>query len=110
MKDLHMPASYATIPEDEQRLVIGGGELKDAWNNFVEDLHLDDFFFGGGIISISVSFVPMLLFRVAGACYNFAENAYNNITNWLGIRDDTLDALQSYTDEMRQKQQQDRSI
>lgn len=105
MKNLRMPASYSSIPEEEQRLVIGGGELKDAWNNFVSDLHLDDFFFSDGIISLSISFVPMLLFKVAIAGYNFAENTYKNISTWLGIRDPTLDALQNYTDDMRQKQQ-----
>ena len=106
MKDLYLPASYASIPEEEQQLVIGGGELQDAWNTFVDNLHLDDLFFGDDVISISISFVPMMLFRVAGACYDFAENIYNNITNWFGIRDNTLDELQSYTDSMRQKQQQ----
>ncbi len=105
MKNLHLPASYAQIPEEEQRLVIGGGELQDAWTSFKDNLHLDDFFYGGGLISLSITFVPTLLFKVAIAGYNFLENAYNNIVNWFGIRDDTLDALKDYTDEIRQKQQ-----
>ena len=106
MKNLHLPASYAQIPEEEQRLVIGGGELQDAWNNFKDNLHLDDFFLGGGLISLSITFVPTLLFKVAVAGYNFLENVYNNISNWFGVRDDTLDALQNYTDGIRKKQQE----
>ena len=105
MKDLHMPASYAAIPEDEQQLLIGGGELQDAFQNFFDSLHLDDLFFGGGLISLSITFVPTLLFKVAVAGYNFLENAYKNVSNWFGLRDDTLDALQNYTDDIRQKQQ-----
>lgn len=105
MKNLHLPASYAALSEEEQRSVTGGGELKDAWNNFVENLHLDDFFFGGGLISFSISFVPILLFKVVATGFNAAEKVYNNIVSWFGFHDDTLDALQTYTDEMRQKQQ-----
>ena len=86
MKNLHLPASYAQIPEEEQRLVIGGGELQDAWTNFKDNLHLDDFFLGGGLISLSITFVPTLLFKVAVAGYNFLENVYNNISNWFFLQ------------------------
>ena len=106
MKELQMPASYGTIPEAEQYQIIGGGELSDAWNDFTDRLHLDDFFYGGGVISLSFSFVPMLLFHVFISSYDFAENAYNNLFNWFGFHDDTLSALQDYTDEMRQKRQE----
>mgnify|MGYP004673408557 FL=1 len=106
MKNLQMPSSYAVIPKEEQRSILGGGELGDAWTSFTEQLHLDDFFFGSGLISLSFTFVPMLLFRVGVAGYNFLENIYSNISNWFGYRDETLSELQAYTDDMRQKRQE----
>lgn len=106
MKELQMPSSYAVIPADEQVKISGGGELSDAWNNFTEQLHLDDFFFSGGILSMSISFVPMLLFRVVSAGYRFAEGVYNKFSNLFGYHDETLSALQTYTDDMRQKRQE----
>ena len=90
MKELQMPSSYAAIPAEEQIQIGGGGELSDAWDRFTDQLRLDDFFFSGGILSLSFTFVPMLLFR----------------SNQFGFHDDTLSALQSYTDEMRQKRQE----
>ena len=65
--------------------------------------------FSGGILSLSFTFVPMLLFRVVGSAYRFAENVYVKLSNQFGFHDDTLSALQSYTDEMRQKRQ-DRGV
>ena len=106
MRDLQMPSSYAEIPAEEQCQISGGGELADAWNNFTEQLHLDDLFFNGVVISLSISFVPMLLFRVVGSAYRFVENAYNNVSNWFGFHDDTFSALQNYTDEMRRKREE----
>ena len=64
MENLRMPASYATLPEEELPEIFGGGELGDALDSFTDNLHLDDFFFQGGILSISISFVPLLLFNV----------------------------------------------
>lgn len=105
MKELQMPSSYAAIPAEEQTQ-IGGGELSDAWDRFTDQLRLDDFFFSGGILSLSFTFVPMLLFRVVGSAYRLAENVYVKLSNQFGFHDDTLSALQSYTDEMRQKRQE----
>ena len=51
----------------------------------------------------------MLLFRVVGSAYRFAENVYVKLSNQFGYHDDTLSALQSYTDEMRQKRK-DRGV
>ena len=67
---------------------------------------LDDFFLQGGILSISISFVPLLLFNVVVSGYRFVENIYKNLSNWFGYHDDTFSAVSSFTDEMRQKQQQ----
>lgn len=106
MEKLRMPASYATLPEEELPEIVGGGELGNAWNTFTDNLHLDDFFFQGGIISLSISFVPMLLFNVLVSGYQFVSNIYSNLSDWFGFHDDTFSAVQSYTDEMRQKSQQ----
>ena len=106
MKKLQLPSSYAVLSEEEQRTVSGGGELKDSLDEFLGSLHLYDFTLGEGLVSFSVTFVPMLLFHVFRSAYNFAENTYNNLVNWFGFHDDTLSALQSYTDDMRQKRQE----
>ena len=75
MEKLRMPASYATLPEEE-------------------------------LPEISISFVPLLLFNVVVSGYRFVENIYKNLSNWFGYHDDTFSAVSSFTDEMRQKQQQ----
>lgn len=106
MENLRMPASYATLPEEELPEIFGGGELGDALDSFTDNLHLDDFFFQGGILSISISFVPLLLFNVVVSGYRFVENIYKNLSNWFGYHDDTFSAVSSFTDKMRQKQQQ----
>ena len=69
MENLRMPASYATLPEEELPEIFGGGELGDALDSFTDNLHLDDFFFQGGILSISISCLcscSMLLFPATG--------------------------------------------
>lgn len=58
-----------------------------------------------GILSISISFVPLLLFNVVVSGYRFVENIYKNLSNWFGYHDDTFSAVSNFTDEMRQKQQ-----
>ena len=62
MKKLQLPSSYAVLSEEEQRTVSGGGELKDSLDEFLGSLHLYDFTLGEGLVSFSVTFVPMLLF------------------------------------------------
>ena len=91
MENLRMPASYATLPEEELPEIFGGGELGDALDR---------------ILSISISFVPLLLFNVVVSGYRFVENIYKNLSNWFGYHDDTFSAVSNFTDEMRQKQQQ----
>ena len=105
MENLRMPASYATLPDEELPEIYGGGELRDSWDTFVDNLHLDDFFYQGGIISVSVSFVPMLLLNVVTSGYHFVENIYNNLSNWFGFHDDIFSAVQNFTDDMRQKRE-----
>lgn len=70
MKKLQLPSSYAVLSEEEQRIVSGGGEFKDAVNEFLDHLHLQDLILGRGLISFSISFVPMMLFTVVKTGFN----------------------------------------
>ena len=63
MKNLQMPHSYISVSEEELRSISGGGPLGDALDLFFSNLRLDDLFFSGGLISLSFTFVPMLLIR-----------------------------------------------
>ena len=88
MKDLHLPHSYASIPENEQRLVTGGGPLGDALDLFFGSARLDDFFFGGGLISFSFSFVPLLLFNVVKTALDVGIDLYNNFSGMFHFSDE----------------------
>ena len=101
MKELRMPSSYALLPEEEQRTVSGGGEFGDALNNFFNHTHLGDFFYGGGLISFSFTFVPMLLLTVVKTGVNFAFNVYDTLSRWLGFRDDTVESAQRYAEQRK---------
>ena len=103
MKPLHLPASYARLSEQEARETIGGGDFRTAWNTFTDNLHFGDFVMGGGLLSFSISFVPMLLFNVIRTGYRVAEGIYDAICARTGRQDETLTALQNYTDAMRAK-------
>ena len=105
MKKLQLPSSYAVLSEEEQRTVSGGGELKDSLDDFFGSLHLYDFTMGGGLISFSITFVPMLLFNVVRTGYRVAEKLYDSFVARTGRSDETLNALQNYTDAMRQKKE-----
>ena len=71
MKNLQMPHSYISVSEEELRSISGGGPLGDALDLFFSNLRLDDLFFSGGLISLSFTFVPMLLFNVVKTGFNF---------------------------------------
>lgn len=77
MKNLRLPSSCAFLSEEEQRIVSGGGEFKDAVNEFLDHLHLQDLILGRGLISFSISFVPMMLFTVVKTGFNVAVKIYD---------------------------------
>lgn len=79
MKMLQLPSSYAALSEEELRVISGGGELKDSLNEFFDNLHLHDFTLGGGLVSFSITFVPMLLFSVVRNTVDFAHRVYNKL-------------------------------
>ena len=74
MKKLQLPSSYAVLSEEEQRTVSGGGELKDSLDEF-----LGDFTLGEGLVSFSVTFVPMLLFTAVKNVVLFGYRVYNKL-------------------------------
>ena len=92
MKKLQMPSSYAVLSAEEQRAVCGGGELGDALDSFLGNLHIDDFFFGGGLISLSFTFVPMLLFNVVKLGIRTAAVLYEQFGRFLGLTSDAADS------------------
>ena len=94
MKDLQMPHSYAAIPEQEQYSLSGGGPLTDALDAFFGNLRLDDFFFSGGLLSFSFTFVPMLLFNVAKSAFNFGMDLYNRFSDKLHFSDEGNEMMQ----------------
>lgn len=89
MKNLQMPRSYISVSEEELRSISGGGPLGDALDLFFSNLRLDDLFFSGGLISLSFTFVPMLLFNVVKTGFNFVVSAYDTIAvDALAVRGD----------------------
>ena len=76
-----MPHSYISVSEEELRSISGGGPLGDALDLFFSNLRLDDLFFSGGLISLSFTFVPMLLFNVVKTGFNFVVSAYDTIAD-----------------------------
>ena len=108
MKHLCLPASYAFLSEKEQRETVGGSEFRNAWNTFTDNLHFGDFVMGGGLLSFSISFVPLLLLNVVRTGYRVAEGIYDSFVARTGRSDETLTAFQNYTDAMRQKKEEKR--
>ena len=93
------------LSEEQQCETIGGGDLRSAWSTFTDNLHFGDFSMGSGLLTFSISFVPMLLFNVIRTGYRAAETIYNKLSARFGYQDETLTAFQQYTDEMRNKHQ-----
>ena len=98
MKKLQLPSSYAALSPEEQCAAFGGSEFGDAVGSFFDNLHFNDFFWNGGLISFSFTFVPMLLFRVI--------KLSQQIGRLLGItREATVTAVQ-YLDSTQQRNDQ----
>ena len=66
MKRIQMPSSYAVVPDGEKALLGGGGAFRDAWTSFTDHLRFTDFFFRGGLLSLSISFIDAV-FVAAGS-------------------------------------------
>lgn len=73
MQNLRMPAHYAEITPSEQRTIQGGGPVQDALVDFLDSLHLTDFYRGSSVFAISFTFVPALLFTAVRAVFNLSQ-------------------------------------
>ena len=102
MKKLQMPHSYASVPEEELYSISGGGPLGDL---FFNNLRLDDFFFSGGLISFSFTFVPLLLFNVVKTGFNFVVGAYDTISNLFHFSREEKEMVEYLSDQQQRKQQ-----
>lgn len=99
MSSIQMPSSYAMVTEEEKSHLGGGGPFRDAWDSFTDQLHFSDFFFGGGLLTVSISFVPTLLFNVVKAGFSFVRGISDGISSLFGFRNVAED-IQNYTDSM----------
>ena len=105
MKNLQMPHSYASVPEEELYSISGGGPLGDALDLFFSNLRLDDIFFGGGLISFSFTFVPLLLFKVVKTGFNFVVGAYDTLSNLFHFSREEKEMVEYLSDQQQRKQQ-----
>lgn len=106
MKKLQLPSSYAALSPEEQFAAFGGSEFGDAVGSFFDNLHFNDFFWNGGLISFSFTFVPMLLFRVIKTGVQTGIKLSQQIGRLLGItREATVTAVQ-YLDSTQQRNDQ----
>lgn len=106
MKKLQLPSSYAALSPEEQRAAFGGGEFGDAVSSFFDNLHFGDFFWDGGLISFSFTFVPLLLFRMVKAGVQTGIKLSQQISRILGITRETASATALYIESTRQKDDQ----
>lgn len=103
MKKLQLPSSYAALSPAEQRTAFGGSEFGNAVGSFFDNLHLNDFFWGSGLISFSFTFVPMLFFRMIKAGVQTGVKLYQQISRLLGITSDAATATALYLDSAQQR-------
>lgn len=97
MKRIQMPSSYAVVPDGEKALLGGGGAFRDVWTSFTDHLRFTDFFFRGGLLSLSISFIPKLLFNVVKAGFNVVEDIH---TFFFGGPSKAAEDLQAYKNDM----------
>ena len=102
MKKLQLPSSYAALSPEEQRAAFGGGEFGDAISSFFNSLHFNDFFWDGGLISFSFTFVPMLLFRMVKAGVQAGIKLYQQFTRLIGLTHESTATTVQYLDTVQQ--------
>ena len=68
-----------------------------AWTSFTDHLRFTDFFFRGGLLSLSISFIPKLLFNVVKAGFNAVEGVH---TFFFGGPSKAAEDLQTYKNDM----------
>lgn len=103
MKKLQLPSFYAALSPEEQRAAFGGSEFGDAVGSFFDNLHFGDFFWEGGLISFSFTFVPMLLFRMIKAGVQTGIKLSQQIGRLLGITREAAVTAVQYLDNVQQR-------
>ena len=106
MKNLQMPHSYISVSEEELRSISGGGPLGDALDLFFSNLRLDDLFFSGGLISLSFTFVPMLLFNVVKTGFSFVVSAYDTIADLFHFSHEEREMVQYISDQQQRREEE----
>ena len=106
MKKLQLPASYAALSPEEQRTAFGGSEFGDAVGSFFDNLHFGDFFWEGGLLSFSFTFVPMLLFRMIKLGIQTGIKLYQQLTRLIGVTRETTTTAVQYLDNAQQRNTQ----
>ena len=106
MKHLCFPASYARLSQEEQCETIGGGDLRSAWSTFTDNLHFGDFSMGSGLLTFSISFVPMLLFNVVKTGFNFVVSAYDTIADLFHFSHEERDMVQYISDQQQRREEE----
>ncbi len=96
MKRIQMPSSYAVVPDGEKPF-LAAAAFRDAWTSFTDHLRFTDFFFRGGLLSLSISFIPKLLFNVVKAGFNAVEGVH---TFFFGGPSKAAEDLQTYKNDM----------
>ena len=109
MKNLQMPHSYISVSEEELRSISGGGPLGDALDLFFSNLRLDDIFFGGGLISFSFTFVPLLLFNVVKTGFNFVVGAYDTLSNLFHFSREEKEMVEYLSDQQRREEEKEQA-
>lgn len=105
MKNLQMPHSYASVPEEELYSISGGGPLGRCAGSFLQQPASGDFFFSGGLISFSFTFVPLLLFNVVKTGFNFVVGAYDTLSNLFHFSREEKEMVEYLSDQQQRKQQ-----
>lgn len=109
MKHLCLPASYARLSEKEACETIGGGDFRTAWDDFTDHLQFGDFVMGGGLLSFSITFVPMLLFNVVKTGFNFVVSAYDTIADLFHFSHEERDMVQYISDQQRREEEKEQA-
>ena len=89
--------------------ISGGGPLGDALDLFFSNLRLDDLFFSGGLISLSFTFVPMLLFNVVKTGFNFVVSAYDTIADLFHFSHEEREMVQYISDQQRREEEKEQA-
>lgn len=105
MKELQLPHACTFVSEEELRTISGGGPLVDALDLFFANLHLDDFFFGGGLISFSFTFVPTLLLNVVKTGFKFMTGAYDSFAKLFHFSHEE-EAMVQFINQQQRKEEQ----